>query len=310
MAQSNIGRPATPDEIAAWDIDVRPDGVGLPAGAGDVTTGEELFSTSCVACHGDFGEGLGLYPTLAGGNDTLTGTRPVKSIGAFVPYLSTIFDYINRAKPYGDAQSLSADETYALVAYLLYLNDLVDDDFTLSRENFTEIRLPNEANFFPDDRATAELPRFSAAPCMNNCKDSVEITSRGLTDVTPGGDPNKVIIGTQVALGVETENAALIAAGEKLFKNCAACHQIGPDAKNRLGPRLTGVLGRAAATEPGYKYSRGMKLAAQDGLVWDAETLSQFLANPPIFVRGTRMLFAGFKTDDEIAAMVAYLGQF
>jgi len=185
LAQSGLGRPATQAEIAAWDIDVRPDGLGLPAGMGDVATGEAIFSESCAICHGDFGEGLGLYPTLAGGQGTLTDARPVKSIGSFVPYLSTIFDFINRAKPFEDAQSFSADETYALVAYLLYLNDLVDENFELNQQNFTDIRLPNEANFYPDDRATIELPLFSADPCMIDCKTNVQVTARGLVDITP-----------------------------------------------------------------------------------------------------------------------------
>ncbi len=185
FAQSEIGRPATDDEISAWDIDVRPDGLGLPDGQGNVLTGEDIFSENCTACHGDFGEGLGLYPTLAGGQDTLTGNRPVKSIGSFVPYLSTIYDFINRAKPFGDAQSLTVDDTYALVAYLLYLNDLADEDFTLSRDNFSDIHLPNEANFFPDDRATTELPLFTKLPCMSDCKSSVKITAQGLAEVTP-----------------------------------------------------------------------------------------------------------------------------
>ncbi|MEE9388754.1 MAG: cytochrome c [Paracoccaceae bacterium] len=180
-----LGRVASLDEIAAWDIDVRPDGVGLPPGQGDVARGEELFSDVCAACHGDFGEGLGLYPSLAGGEDTLTQARPVKSIGSFVPYLSTVFDFIHRAKPFGDAQSYSDDEVYALTAYLLYLNDLVGDDFTLSRDNFNDIHLPNEAAFFLDDRAETELPVFSAQPCMASCKADVVITSRGLADVTP-----------------------------------------------------------------------------------------------------------------------------
>ncbi len=182
-----LGRPATEAEIAAWNIDVRPDGQGLPEGQGDVATGEELFNDVCAACHGDFGEGLGLYPALAGGEGTLTTDigRPVKSIGSFVPYLSTIFDFVHRAKPFGDAQSYTDDEVYALVAYLLYLNDLVDEDFILSRENFTAIRLPNEGGFFLDDRATGEVPQFSKTPCMTGCKPAPKVTSRAIAGVTP-----------------------------------------------------------------------------------------------------------------------------
>ncbi len=182
-----LGRPAAPDEIAAWNMDVRPDGQGLPPGQGSVAEGEELFNDICAACHGDFGEGLGLYPALTGGEGTLTITvgRPTKSIGSFVPHLSTIFDFIHRAKPFGDAQSFSDDEVYALTAYLLYLNDLVDEDFTLSHENFTSVHLPNENGFFPDDRAQTEVPRFSEPPCMEACRDHTRVISRAIAGITP-----------------------------------------------------------------------------------------------------------------------------
>ncbi len=185
-----LGRPATPDEIAAWNIDVRPDGLGLPLGQGGVELGETLFTNICAACHGDFGEGLGLYPSLTGGEGSLDGDDPTKSIGSFVPYLSTIFDFIHRAKPFGDAQSFTADEEYALVAYLLYLNDLVDEDFVLSNINFSDVHLPNEDGFIIDDRPVSELPLFSAEPCMQGCKGDVKIISRGLADVTPENPEN------------------------------------------------------------------------------------------------------------------------
>jgi cytochrome c len=105
----NLGREATPAEVAAWDIDVRPDGQGLPEGSGDVATGEEVFAERCAFCHGDFGEGVDRWPVLAGGQDTLTEERPVKTIGSYWPYLSTVYDYIYRAMPFGEAQSLTPD---------------------------------------------------------------------------------------------------------------------------------------------------------------------------------------------------------
>jgi cytochrome c len=182
----NLGREATPAEVAAWNIDVRPDGEGLPQGSGDVATGEEVFAERCAFCHGDFGEGVDRWPVLAGGQDTLTEERPVKTIGSYWPYLSTVYDYIYRAMPFGEAQSLTPDEVYAITAYLLYMNDVVaDEDFTLSRENLTEIRLPNEENFFEDPRP--DTPTLSeGAPCMQDCKPSVEITMRAvILDVTP-----------------------------------------------------------------------------------------------------------------------------
>ncbi len=181
-----IGRIATPDEVAAWDIDIRPDGLGLPEGSGTVADGEGVFEEQCAACHGDFGEGVGRWPVLAGGFDTLTSDRPIKTVGSFWPYLSTVWDYINRAMPFGYAQSLSADEVYALTAYIMYLNEIVDDeDFELSKANFLDLPLGNEGNFYPDDRPTTEYPFFTEA-CMTDCKTSAEITKHASgKDVTP-----------------------------------------------------------------------------------------------------------------------------
>lgn len=182
----NIGRIATPDEVAAWNIDIRPDGLGLPEGSGSVADGEVIFEEQCAACHGDFGEGVGRWPVIAGGFDTLTSDRPLKTVGSFWPYLSTVWDYVNRAMPFGDAQSLSPDEVYALTAYIMYLNEIVDDeDFELSKVNFTDITLGNVANFYPDDRPETEYPFFTDA-CMTNCKPHVEITKHASgKDVTP-----------------------------------------------------------------------------------------------------------------------------
>jgi cytochrome c len=182
----DLGREALPEEIAAWDIDVRPDGTGLPEGRGTVARGLELFDERCAACHGEFGEGAGRWPELAGGRGTLGSEDPVKTIGSYWPYLSSAFDYIHRAMPFGDAQSLTADETYALVAYLLYLNDIVTDEkFELSKENFTSVRLPNEMKFFDDPRPDARNVR-NGEPCMTDCKATVEITGRArVLDVTP-----------------------------------------------------------------------------------------------------------------------------
>lgn len=182
----DIGRTATPDEVAAWDIDVRPDGAGLPQGAGTVAEGEIIFEAQCAACHGDFGEGVGRWPPLAGGFDTLTSDRPIKTVGSYWPYLSTVWDYINRAMPFGYSQSLKPNEVYALTAYIMYLNDIVDSEsFELSEANFLTYPLGNESNFYPDDRPIMEYPHFTEA-CMNNCKYSVEITKHASgKDVTP-----------------------------------------------------------------------------------------------------------------------------
>ncbi|WP_267177762.1 c-type cytochrome [Sneathiella aquimaris] len=180
-----IGRAALPEEIAIWNIDVRPDGQGLPMGSGTVTEGESVFTEKCASCHGEFGEGNGRWPVLAGGQGTLKSNNPVKTIGSYWPYLSTLFDYIQRAMPFGEAQTLTVDETYSLVAYLLYLNDLMDDDGTLSDENFTDFRLPNEVNFRMDPRPDVATVS-QQEPCMKNCKSDVKILGRARSlDVTP-----------------------------------------------------------------------------------------------------------------------------
>lgn len=119
-----IGRDVTPQELAGWDIDIRPDGQGLPPGKGTVKDGEQLYMTHCAACHGEFGESAGRWPILSGGTGSLASPDPVKSIGSYWPYASTVMDYIRRAMPFGNAQSLTNDELYAITAYVLYLNDI------------------------------------------------------------------------------------------------------------------------------------------------------------------------------------------
>lgn len=184
-----LGRPALPEEVAAWNLDVSPDGTGLPEGSGDVMTGEEIYLEQCAACHGDFAEGLDNWPSLSGGEGTLDREDPEKTIGSYWPHLSTVWDYVHRSMPFGNAQILTPDDTYAITAYLLYSNGLVEDDFVLSNENFTEVQMPNADGFIEDDRAETEYPVFSTEPCMENCKDSVEITMHAsILDVTPGNE--------------------------------------------------------------------------------------------------------------------------
>ncbi|MEO0791511.1 MAG: cytochrome c [Pseudomonadota bacterium] len=184
--QLGLGRAALPAEVKAWDIDIRPDGQGLPPGKGKVSDGEQIYAEQCAACHGDFGEGKDRWPVLVGGKDTLETDDPVKTIGSYWPHLSTVYDYIYRAMPFGNAQSLTPDEVYAVTAYLLYMNEIVDDeDFVLSNKNFASIKLPNQPNFIADQRPDTPT-KAQAAPCMTNCKSDVKITMRArVLDVTP-----------------------------------------------------------------------------------------------------------------------------
>ncbi|WP_291727260.1 c-type cytochrome [Leisingera sp. F5] len=307
-----LGRPALPEEIAAWDLDVAPDGTGLPAGSGDVFTGEEVFAEKCAVCHGDFAEGVGNWPKLAGGQGTLDHDDPLKTVGSYWPYLSTTWDYVNRSMPFGDAQSLSADEVYAIVAYILYSNDLVDDEFVLSDETFKAVELPNADGFILDDRLEAEKHFWNPEPCMEDCKDSVEITMRALVlDVTPDEESaESSSVQEAAAEPVETAKAPdpeLVAKGEKAFKKCQACHQVGDSAKSKTGPILNGIVGAPAGHAEGFRYSKAMKTAAEDGLVWDEVELAAFLAKPRKYMKGTKMSFTGLKKDSDIEAVIAYL---
>ena len=338
-----IGRLALPEEVAAWDLDVSPNGTGLPVGSGSVEDGDALFQDYCAVCHGVFAEGVDNWPKLAGGTDTLDREDPLKTVGSYWPYLSTVWDYVHRSMPFGNAQSLSADEVYAITAYILYSNDLVEDDFVLSNENFTEIELPNAGGFIIDDRDQTELPVFSQEPCMENCKDTVEITMRAtVLDVTPDQTAARVAFEAEQAAeaAAETAEAApateqvasteapaatqeaaapaaagglnmeLVAAGEKVFKKCAACHQVGEGAQNKTGPQLNGVMGRALGGVEGFGYSKTMAEMGAAGTVWTEETMAEFLTKPRDYVKGTKMSFAGLKKEDEIAAINEYLKSF
>ena len=186
-----IGHAAVPEQIAGWDIDVRPDGTGAPPGHGSVKEGEKVYMDKCAACHGEFGESAGRWPQLAQGKGTLASSDPVKTVGSYFPYLSSVFDYIRRAMPFGAAQSLSNDELYAVTAYVLNLNDIVDDKFVLSKQTWDQVKMPNQSGFFDDDRDKAEKA-FWARPCMNDCRPPVKITGRAAAvDVTPDDKSQK-----------------------------------------------------------------------------------------------------------------------
>ena len=136
----SLGRAAAPDEIAAWDIDVRGDGKGLPAGR-----------DAAAACHGDKGQG-GVADALVGGRGTLNTAKPVKTIGSFWPYAPTIFDYVNRAMPFNAPQTLSANQVYAVTAYLLFLNGIIPEDTALDAASLPRIEMPNRNGFTSDPR--------------------------------------------------------------------------------------------------------------------------------------------------------------
>jgi len=178
-----IGTTATAEEIAGWDIDIRPDGKGLPKGQGTVEEGEGLYEQLCATCHGLFGEGEGRWPVLAGGQGTLTEERPTKTVGSYWPYASTLYDYIRRAMPFTAPRSLSDEQVYHITAYVLYLNEVIEEDFVLTHENLAKIEMPNQEGFFVDPRPDVKNPR-----CMKDCADPKALNIAGtLRGITPVG---------------------------------------------------------------------------------------------------------------------------
>lgn len=165
LAQSyQIGRNVTEADVAPWAIDAFPSGVGLPAGQGSVAQGKAVYETRCAACHGLKGEG-GVADRLVGGRDTLKSGKPVKTLGSYWPHASTAYDYINRAMPYDRPKSLTASEVYAVVAYVLHLNGILDASATLDASSLPKVRMPNSAGFTTDPR-----PDVANVPCMKDCR--------------------------------------------------------------------------------------------------------------------------------------------
>jgi len=184
----NLGEVATAEQVAGWDIDVRPDGLGAPVGTGNAFDGEEVYADRCASCHGDFGEAVDNWPVLVGGDGTLDSHDPVKTTGSYWPYASTMYDYIYRAMPFGEAQSLTHDETYQIVAYLLYMNDIIDDEFEVNQDNIGTIEMPNRDGFtLPDPRPDAQP--ISGVACMKDCDVPTQVVGRARDiDVTPEGE--------------------------------------------------------------------------------------------------------------------------
>src|SRR5437879_3390364 len=142
----NLGRPATAAQIAGWDISVGPDGVGLPPGGGTAATGAAVYAQKCQACHGVKGAGQP-NDRLVGGQGTLASKAPVRTIGSYWPYATTVFDYVRRAMPYAQPQSLSDDEVYAVTAYLLHQNGSIGEPGEMNAQTLPRITMPNRDNF-------------------------------------------------------------------------------------------------------------------------------------------------------------------
>ena len=267
----NYGRAPTKNELKAWDIDVMPDGTGLPEGSGSVEQGEELYEAQCVSCHGDFGSGGGGYPALSKGSGpelqkTLTNNRwkdpeadgPVRVFGSYWPKASTIWWYIRDAMPHTKSKTLSDDEVYALAAYILSINEIeidgkeLDDEYVLNREKFLKIKMPNEDGFVPnidgpnalkDVRAFYKNPKNYGAikvekskRCMKNCQEPTAKVARvvgaGISDFHP---PISVVRDLP-EVKVDPSHKVTFDAKSAYEESCVMCHgNIAPAAGDKEG---------------------------------------------------------------------------
>jgi S-disulfanyl-L-cysteine oxidoreductase SoxD len=149
----DLGRLATADEIASWDISIGPSGEGLPPGSGTPKQGEAVYAEKCLACHGEKGVGKP-NDQLVGGRGSLSGDQaPIKTVGSFWPYATTLFDYVRRAMPLGAPKSLSDDEVYALAAYILQLNGIIGEDSVMDAHTLPKVQMPNRDGFISFSRA-------------------------------------------------------------------------------------------------------------------------------------------------------------
>ncbi|WP_295004392.1 c-type cytochrome [uncultured Dechloromonas sp.] len=271
---TGVGRPATPAEVKAWDIDVRPDFKGLPSGKGNVERGNEVFEEKCASCHGSFGESNEVFTPLAGGTtkDDIrngrvkglsSGELPQRTTFTKVATISTVFDYIQRAMPWTAPKSLKPDDVYAILAYLLNLQEIVPADFELSDRNIADVQklLPNRNGMTTDHGlwpgAAAKkggignggTPDVKNVACMKNCKPEVQIgstlpeyarTAHGeLADQNRNFGP---VRGTRT-LGAEAARKAADAGTLELAtkSGCMACHGV----KSKIvGPGYSEVVAR------------------------------------------------------------------
>jgi cytochrome c len=160
-----IGQVPSKELIEAWNIDISPAGDNLPEGRGSVNDGKAIYANSCVACHGETGT-EGPMDKLAGGQGSLDTDKPVKTVGSYWPYATTLYDYIRRAMPFDSPQSLTDDQVYAVTAYVLNLNGIISDDAVLDKETLRKVQMPNRDSFEQMDTVTST----ETAACMEDCE--------------------------------------------------------------------------------------------------------------------------------------------
>jgi cytochrome c len=261
-----IGRLATPAEIRAWDIDVRPDFKGLPAGSGSVSKGRDVWDAKCASCHGTFGESNEVFTPIIGGTtkeDVKTGrvkalTNPETPRTTLMKLgtISTLWDYINRAMPWTAPKTLTIEEVYAVTAYILNLGDLVPDDFVLSDRNMAEVQklLPNRDGFTRDHGLwdIRGKPDVKNVACMKNCAGEVQVVSQ-LPEIAKDAHGNLAAQNRTFGpvRGIQTVSAKLPqapqakpAADPKAMATsagCLACHGV---STKSVGPAFTEIASK------------------------------------------------------------------
>lgn len=151
-----VGRAASEEEIRAWDISIPPDGTGLPGGKGTAAEGKEVYKLRCAECHGDNAEG-GDAEALVGGRDTLRSPKPLKTVGSYWPYATTLWDYVNRAMPFDRPGMLTNDQVYAVVAHVLFLNEIIEETAEMNAETLPKVEMPNRDAFVSAAELDAEV---------------------------------------------------------------------------------------------------------------------------------------------------------
>jgi cytochrome c len=159
VARFNVGTAVSVETIRSSDTSILPNGAGLPDGEGTVQQGKAIYAAQCAACHGDHSEGRADFVALVGGRGTLQNPKPLLTIGSYWPYATTIFDYIRRAMPYSAPGTLTSDEVYAVTAWLLEANEIIEDDVVLNKRTLANVKMPNRDGFVSDPRPDVSTPR-------------------------------------------------------------------------------------------------------------------------------------------------------
>jgi len=160
FGQTRVGRPATEEKIKALDLTVMPNGEGLPPGKGTAAAGKNIYKEKCETCHNEKLEGRpGQYPALVGGIGTINTPRPVKTVGSYWPYATTVFDFIRRAMPYDQPGSLKPDEIYSVVALILNANGIIGENDEMNKDSLPKVKMPNAGGFVPDARPDVKAKR-------------------------------------------------------------------------------------------------------------------------------------------------------